>query len=152
MRARLVRGKTLAELAHELGFEEFLVLGGGESRSGGSQRESIRADAFEAVLGAIYLDSDFITMKTVLLDLFSQRLQSVTPDVIKDPKTLLQETLQQSGRPLPDYQIVSKTGKPHDLHFKVECVVHEPKMVRLGEGKSRRIAEQNAAQAILAKL
>ncbi len=149
MRARLVSGKTLAEVAHELNFKDNLVLGSGEARSGGSQRASIRADAFEAVLGAICLDSDFETVRQVVLNLFEKRLRDVTPDAIKDPKTLLQETLQKGGRPLPEYHIISKVGRPHDLHFMVECRVKEPSAQKVGEGKSRRVAEQNAAQALL---
>ncbi len=152
MRARLVRGETLAVIAHELEFEKHLIVGAGELKTGGRKRDSIRSDAFEAVLGAIYLDSDFNTVRDVILSLYDNRLSTVKPDIDKDAKTQLQEAQQSAGLPLPEYAIVSKTGKPHDLCFEVECTLQEPKRVFLATGKSRRVAEQLAAKYALASL
>lgn len=152
MRARLVRGQTLEEIAREIDLHHHLVLGSGERRSGGRSRKALREDALEAVFGAIYLEAGFGEVRAVILRLFEKRLASVTPDVIKDPKTRLQEALQKHGRPLPEYEIVSKTGKPHDLFFVVEATIQEPEANARGEGKSRREAEQSAAQALLEAL
>lgn len=152
MRARLVRGETLAVIAHELEFEQQLIVGSGELKTGGRKRSSIRADALEAVLGAVYLDSDFPTLKRVVLALFDTRLNAVKPDIDKDAKTKLQEALQRRGLPLPDYLIVSESGKTHDLSFEVQCVLKEPDCFFNATGKSRRVAEQRAAKLALEAL
>ncbi len=152
MRARLVKGETLAVIAEELEVAEFLRLGGGEMRSGGTQRRSIRADVVEAVLGAVYLDSDFESVQALILRLFEARLDSVSPSIEKDPKTRLQERLQKLGRPLPEYVILSQSGKPHDLTFEIQCSADEPEQSVIACGKSRRTAEQKAAALMLAQL
>ncbi len=149
MRARLVRGETLAVIAHELEFEQLLIVGAGERKTGGRKRSSIRADALEAVLGAVYLDSDFASVKKVVLALFESRLDTVKPTIEKDAKTKLQEALQRQGLPLPDYLIVSQSGKAHDLNFEVQCVLKEPDRYFNATGKSRRVAEQLAAKLAL---
>ncbi len=152
MRARLVRGETLAELAHEIDLEAHLVLGAGELRTGGRKRTSIRADALEAVFGAIYLDSNFDRLRDVVLALYAQRLKTVEPSIDKDPKTQLQELLQQRGLNLPKYSIVAESGQAHNLDFEVQCELREPAYTFTAVGKSRRIAEQMAAQQALAAL
>jgi ribonuclease-3 len=152
MRARLVRGETLAVIAHELEFEKYLIVGAGELKAGGRQRSSIRADAFEAVMGGIYLDDGFETVSNVILALFEERLSSVQPDIDKDSKTQLQEALQQKGLPLPEYAIISKSGKPHDLSFEVQCKLSEPDRSFVAKAKSRRAAEQQAAKDALEAL
>jgi len=152
MRARLVRGETLSEIAEELDVQPFLILGEGELKAGGRQRSSIRADALEALFGAIYLDSDFVTVQSVILKLYTSRLAEANPDIQKDPKTLLQEAVQKMGKALPVYRILSKTGQPHDLCFKVESRLVDLDLVETAQGKSRRNAEQSAAEKLLKKL
>jgi len=152
MRARLVRGETLSEIAEELDIQPYLILGEGELKAGGRQRSSIRADALEALFGGIYLDSDFLTVQGVILKLYTSRLAEANPDIQKDPKTLLQEAVQKMGKALPVYRILSKTGQPHDLCFKVESRLVDLDLVETAEGKSRRNAEQSAAEKLLKKL
>lgn len=149
MRARLVRRETLADIARQLEMGPHLNLGVGELRSGGADRDSILSDALEALIGAIYLDSGIEAATGVLLRLLEEQLGSVSPDIVKDPKTRLQELLQKQGLPLPLYEVVRQEGKPHELLFIVECRAGEPAAVFRGEGGSRRDAEQQAAlQAI----
>ena len=151
MRARLVRGDTLAEIARELKLGEFLQLGEGEQKSGGFDRSSILADALEAILGAIYLDSGFRSVKTVTLKLFARRLAKITADNIKDNKTRLQELLQKIDRALPKYEVISQSGKSHELVFRVKCEIDHGSSPFYASGNSRRSAEQAAAaQAIQA--
>lgn len=149
MRSTLVRGDTLAKVADELSLQSCLILGSGELKAGGRKRASIRADALEAVLGAIYLDSDFETVRDVILRWFETRLESARPDIEKDPKTLLQETMQKRGLELPEYKIIHKTGHAHDLSFTVECRLTELGLTQTASDKSRRRAEQTAAKLIL---
>lgn len=152
MRAKLVRGVTLSEIADEIGVQPYLTLGEGELKAGGRQRSSIRADSLEAIFGAIYLDSDFRTVRDVILNLYKSRMDVANPDVQKDPKTLLQEAVQKIGKALPVYKIISKTGQAHDLCFKVECRLNDLELVETAQGKSRRSAEQAAAEILLRKL
>lgn len=152
MRAKLVRGATLAEIAKELELQGCLILGEGELKAGGRRRNSIQADTVEAIIGAIYLDSDFKSVEKVILNLYKSRLQHANPDIEKDPKTLLQEAVQKQGKALPVYQIVTKSGKAHDLDFVVECRLVDMRMTEKASGKSRRQAEQAAASKLLAAL
>lgn len=152
MRAKLVRGVTLSEIAGEIEVQEFLTLGEGELKAGGRQRRSIRADALEAIFGAICLDAGFREVRKVILNLFESRLAEANPDIEKDPKTLLQEAVQKQGRALPEYRILSKSGQAHDLDFVVECRLKELGLVETAKGKSRRSAEQTAAEKMLQKI
>ena len=114
LRARLVRGVTLSEIARELGLGDHLNLGSGELRSGGSQRNSILADALEALIGAIYLDAGMEICRATVLRWYQDRLQRISlDDVQKDPKTRLQEYLQGHAAPLPSYRVRQVTGKAH---------------------------------------
>jgi ribonuclease-3 len=150
LRAALVNQDTLSELAQELELGTQLRLGEGELKSGGFRRPSILADALEAVLGAAYLDAGFETAAAIVRRLFDARLQGIDPrSVGKDPKTLLQEHLQGRKLPLPRYNVVSVVGEAHDQTFQVECVIPELAVRTLGEGPSRRAAEQRAAQAAI---
>ncbi len=153
MRASLVCGDTLAVIAQEFVLGDYLKLGPGELKSGGFRRESILADAVEAVIGAIYLDSDLETCRKLVLAWYDRRLKKIKPDVShKDPKTLLQEHLQGLKRPLPEYKVIDIKGEAHNQTFTVECAVdnmHEPET---GVGGSRRKAEQNAAAQMLEQL
>ncbi len=153
LRASLVKGETLAELARELRLGDYLRLGSGELKSGGFRRESILADAFEAVLGAIYLDSDIATVKPLILALFAERLEQARPETAqKDPKTRLQELLQSRHSPLPSYDVLSVEGKAHEQTFTVSCEVDGLGEAAVGVGSSRRKAEQAAADAALRQL
>lgn len=146
LRASLVKGETLAELARNLRLGDYLRLGSGELKSGGFRRASILADAFEAVLGAIYLDSDIKRVKTLILTLFDQKLASVSlKTTLKDPKTRLQELLQAQQKPLPEYRVESIEGKAHEQQFRVSCRIEGLEQLTTGVGSSRRKAEQAAA-------
>ncbi|MCF1427175.1 MAG: ribonuclease III [Shewanella sp.] len=150
MRATLVCGDTLAKIAQEFKLGEYLHLGPGELKSGGHRRESILADAVEAIIGAIYLDSDLETCRALLLNWYRDRLQNIQPGVDqKDAKTQLQEYLQGFKKPLPDYQVVKVEGEAHDQTFTVECRVIELPQSVVGVGSSRRKAEQLAAAQVL---
>ncbi len=153
LRATLVRGTTLAEVAGELELPALLIMGPGELRTGGFQRHSIQADAVEALLGAVYLDGGFDACRTVVLTLFAQRLASL-PSVatLKDPKTRLQEWLQGRGEPLPLYELVSSDGKSHERVFTVRCVVEACNVSSEASGTSRKNAEQTAAEEALNSL
>ncbi len=152
-RARLVRGVTLAKLAGELGFMTVLRLGPGERKSGGQRRQSILADALEAVVGAIYLEAGLITCRDTVLSWFASRLDNLPPaESLKDAKTRLQEYLQQRGSPLPIYQLVRAEGADHAKVFGVSCTVAGLSEAVEADGGSRRKAEQNAAAIALAAL
>jgi ribonuclease-3 len=152
MRAKLVRGDTLSEIAGEIEVQPHLILGEGELKAGGRQRRSIRADALEAIFGAICLDGDYQRAREVILMLFESRLAEANPNIEKDPKTLLQEAVQKQGKPLPEYRILSKSGQAHDLDFTVECRLVDPGLKETAKGKSRRSAEQEAAEKMLRRI
>ncbi len=150
MRATLVRGDTLAKIAQEFKLGEYLHLGPGELKSGGHRRESILADAVEAIIGAAYLDSDLETSRALLLAWYEVRLKEIQPGVNqKDAKTQLQEHLQGFKKPLPDYQVVKVEGEAHDQTFTVECRISDMSQAVIGVGSSRRKAEQMAAAQVL---
>ncbi len=152
LRASLVKGETLSELARDLSLGDFLKLGPGELKSGGFKRSSILADAFEAIIGAIYLDSDLPTCRHFILTQLSTRIENVSPENVgKDPKTRLQEYLQARQQPLPIYDVVEVSGKAHAQTFKIECKIEGGKMVT-AVGSSRRKAEQAAASEILERI
>lgn len=153
LRASLVRKESLAQLARQLELGQCLKLGSGELKSGGFDRDSILADVMEALFGAIYIDAGIDAANRVILILYEKLLQSVDPTTIqKDPKTRLQEFLQKHARPIPDYEVVNVSGKAHAQHFRVSCHVDGLEQPMLGEGRSRRAAEQDAASKALEKL
>lgn len=150
MRATLVRGDTLAIIAQEFKLGDYLNLGPGELKSGGFRRESILADAVEAIIGAIYLDSDLEVCRKLLLCWYKERLATIQPGINqKDAKTILQEHLQGFKKPLPDYQVVDVQGEAHDQTFTVECRIDSLSQPVIGVGSSRRKAEQLAAAQVL---
>lgn len=151
-RARLVRGEYLAELARDLGLAEALILGVGERKSGGRKRASILADALEAIAGAILLDGGYASVREVLLGWFAPGLADLDLSAGKDAKTTLQEWLQGRGHPLPHYDLVDVIGEDHDQCFQVRCRLECPALEELGEGSSRRKAEQAAADLVLERL
>ncbi|MET0891412.1 ribonuclease III [Stenotrophomonas sp. JAG2] len=153
-RAELVREGALAVIARELQLGERLILGPGEMKTGGHRRDSILADALEAVVAAIYLDAGFAACRTVVLPWFSASMQALpaTGKPEKDPKTRLQEWLQARQKALPLYELVSESGDDHAKTFRVRCGVTDPAVSTEGEGASRRLAEQQAAAAALEQL
>jgi ribonuclease-3 len=153
-RAELVRESTLARIARELGVGERLTLGPGEMKSGGHRRDSILADALEAVIAACYLDAGFDACRALVLAWYQPLLEALPPPnrVGKDPKTRLQEWLQARGWPLPAYALLAERGDEHDRIFQVRCTLAQPALSAEGEGTSRRAAEQSAAEAVLASL
>jgi len=150
LRASLVKDTSLAELAVDLGLGEHLILGSGERKTGGHRRESILADALEAIFGAVYLDSGFNAAEDLIHRVFKQRLEAL-PDAedLRDPKTRLQEWLQARKLSLPTYDLVSVTGKDHRQKFVVSCTVIELSQTTEGQSTSRRKAEQHAARGML---
>ena len=157
LRSSLVKGETLSEIAAELNLGEFIQLGSGELKSGGFRRASTLADAVEAIIGAIYLDSHtdsgIETVKKIILKIFNNRLNKCEPaGVLKDPKTRLQEYLQSKGLPLPTYNVVSISGKEHQQSFKVSCSLEGYSNHVVAIGASRRKAEQAAAEKALSTI
>ena len=154
MRARLVKGKTLAEIAKMFSLGDYLLLGPGELKSGGHRRESILADAVEAIIGAMYRDGGLAAAEEAVLAWFRNRLDGMEPgeQANKDAKTQLQEYLQARKQPLPVYKLVNRSGSDHQQHFEVECRVAALSTSFLGNGSSRRAAEQEAAKVALASL
>jgi ribonuclease-3 len=153
LRASLVRRETLAAMARDLELGPALRLGSGELKSGGRDRDSILADALEAILGALYVDAGFETCRDTVRRLFASRLErALAGESVKDPKTLLQETLQAQGLPLPTYRVVDVDGAAHSHRFTVECALPEAEVVTVGVGRSRRRAEQVAASHALERI
>jgi len=153
MRSSLVKGETLAELGREFVLGDYLLLGPGELKSGGYRRDSILADAVEAIIGAVYLESGFEVTSQLVLQWLDSRIQKLDPDFHpKDHKTQLQEYLQSKQLPLPDYQVLDIQGKSHAQTFIVECKVEQLQQVTQAKGSSRRKAEQQAAKLVLEKL
>ena len=153
-RAELVRESALAPIARQLDLGALLTLGPGEMKSGGHRRDSILADALEAVVAAVYLDAGFEACRTVVMPWFEAAMDALPPPhkVGKDAKTRLQEWLQGRQKPLPVYQLVAESGEDHAKTFRVSCTLVQPALVTEGEGGSRRGAEQAAAEAALSAL
>lgn len=147
MRAKLVKGKTLAAIAREFSLGDFLMLGPGELKSGGHRRESILADALEALIGAMYLDAGIDVTRERVLTWFESRLAKIQPSdhANKDAKTTLQELLQARKCQVPSYQLVYTLGSEHQQTFEVECSIEPTQQTFSGQGSSRRAAEQVAA-------
>lgn len=152
MRARLVRGSMLASVARELDLGPCLRVGTGERKSGGRDRASILADAFEAVIGAIHEDSGIDAVVGVVETLFAQRIRDLPVEDLKDAKTLLQEYLQQKKLPLPDYQVVATDGADHKRIYTVACRIDALGIASEASASSRRGAEKAAAERVLAQL
>ena len=157
LRSSLVKGDTLSEIAIELNLGDFIKLGSGELKSGGYRRASTLADAVEAIIGAIYLDSRVESgiqqVEKIILSIFNSRLDHCEPGgVLKDPKTRLQEYLQSKNLQLPTYSVVSISGKEHLQTFKVSCSIAGYPNHVVATGASRRKAEQAAAEKALVSL
>ncbi|AJA45401.1 ribonuclease III [Frischella perrara] len=153
MRSSLVCGETLAKMGQNFNIGDSMILGPGELKSGGHRRESIISDAVEAIIGAIYLDSDIQTIKQLILAWYQTRLVQIQPGIKqKDSKTRLQEYLQGQRQNRPVYLIVEVIGDDHDQEFVVQCKLENDDNQYLGRGVNRRKAEQAAAQMAIDKL
>ncbi|MBO0613553.1 MAG: ribonuclease [Pseudomonadota bacterium] len=146
LRASLVNENALAGIAVELTIGDFLRLGSGELKSGGFRRKSIIADAFEAIVGCIYLEQGMEVAKKFVLTAYGDRLDNLpAEDTLKDPKSRLQEFLQSRGHELPDYTLIDTQGEAHRQTFTAECVIPKLNIRTTGTSGSRRKAEQEAA-------
>ncbi|BDX02092.1 MAG: ribonuclease III [Marinomonas sp.] len=153
LRASLVKGDTLAELAREFQLGDYLKLGAGELKSGGFRRDSILADTVEGIIGAMYLDAGMDICRQHILSWYKERLDATSLKIVtKDAKTRLQEYLQARKHALPQYDVVDIVGEPHDQTFYVHCHIELCENAIEGKGNSRRIAEQNAASKALKQL
>jgi ribonuclease-3 len=153
VRAHLVREDTLHRVAVVIGLPEVLRLSEGEARGGGAQRPSILADALEAIIGATFLDGGFEPARALVQQLFGEVIATTDIDSwTKDAKTELQEWLQARRLPVPVYRIASTRGQAHAQTFEVECAVPALNLTETGEGRSRRVAEQEAARRMLVAL
>jgi ribonuclease-3 len=152
-RSSLVRESALASIARELGLGEWLELGPGEMKSGGHRRDSILADALEAIVAAVHLDAGFEACRALVLPWFEPMLAGLTiGKVDKDAKTRLQEWLQGRGAPRPEYALLDTQGEEHARVFRVACRTLEPGAEASGEGPSLRAAEQDAAARLIEQL
>ncbi|MHB1057199.1 MAG: ribonuclease III [Rhodanobacter sp.] len=152
LRAQLVNGQALAVLARELDLGEGLKLGPGELKSGGFRRDSILADAFEAMVAAVYLDGGFDACRQAVRELFNERIAALRRSS-KDAKTRLQEWLQAKGLPLPQYELIASHGEDHAKTFDVSCTIGEPfPFTADAHAGNRRAAEQDAAEIVLTRL
>ena len=150
VRSNLVKQSALAEIAERIGISEFLRVGEGELHTGGNRRPSTIADAVEAIFGAVFTDSGFESAQTVIIRLYEPMLSKLTPDTLgKDPKTRLQEVLQGHHYGLPVYEVLEVRAPPHDQEFRVSLSVPKLDINLQGVGRSRRQAEQEAAQKAL---
>lgn len=150
LRAQLVKESTLSEIALSLDLGDALKLGEGELKSAGWRRPSILADALEALIGAVYLDGGFAAAEALVLQLYANKLNTIDPKAIdKDAKSLLQELLQGKKIAVPEYTVTHLEGEAHAQVFIVECWIKKLNIRTVGEGTSRRIAEQQAAQHAL---
>ncbi len=147
LRANLVNKESLAVIANTLKLGDVIKLGSGELKSGGFRRPSILADAVESILGSVYCDGGFQPARDLIVRLYADRLASPADlQSLKDPKTQLQELLQSRQFSLPDYEVTEITGQAHAQVFHVRCTIDKIKIEVNGEGKSRRKAEQVAAE------
>jgi len=147
LRAHLVKEPTLSSISLGLNIGDALRLGEGELKSGGWRRPSVLADALEAIVGAVFLDAGFDAAETLVARLFNDLLNQIDPKSIgKDPKSLLQEYLQSKKIDVPEYKVLAIAGEAHCQSFQVECCVPKLNITTQGEGTSRRVAEQQAAE------
>ncbi|MBT17372.1 MAG: ribonuclease III [Dehalococcoidia bacterium] len=126
LRASIVNEKSLSSIARQLNINEQIILGEGENLSGGQQRDSILANTLEAIVGAIYIDSDFETVAAVIRAIFKDSIDSIDPSLsYKDDKSALQELLQQQQKNLPEYRLIKTTGEKHDQNFLINCLIKD---------------------------
>ena len=153
LRSSLVKKETLAQLAKQLDLGSHIRFGIGENKSGGRQKDSLLANTLEALIGAIYLDSDLENCRRFILKLYASLLDELTAENIpKDPKSELQEYLQANKKSLPVYNVVAEEGEAHDKLFTIECCVDGVAKPIVAKGRSKRNAEQTAARTMLEKI
>lgn len=153
MRSSLVRKETLAQVARELDLGEHLILGEGELKSGGFNRDSILSDVVESLIGGIYLDAGFQQASEFVFKHFEPHFSTTTAQSnFKDAKSKLQELMQKGGLSLPVYSIVDTQGEQHEQEFSVECSLVDIPVSAIAKGMSRRIAEQESASLVLQQL
>lgn len=153
LRASLVREGSLAAMAREIELGPLLQLGEGELKSGGWRRDSVLADALEALVAAVYLDAGVEALHAVCATLFDPALATLPEaESLKDPKTQLQEWLQGRSRPLPLYEVLSESGPAHRRYFSVRASLSDEEVCAESSGSSRRVAEQQAARLLLERL
>ncbi|SND03862.1 ribonuclease III [Streptococcus pneumoniae] len=150
LRAMIVREESLAGFARDCQFDQFIKLGKGEEKSGGRNRDTILGDAFEAFLGALLLDKDVAKVKEFIYQVMIPKVEAGEFEMITDYKTHLQELLQVNGDVAIRYQVISETGPAHDKVFDVEVLV-EDKSIGQGQGRSKKLAEQEAAKNAVEK-
>ncbi|HED13820.1 MAG TPA: ribonuclease III [Gammaproteobacteria bacterium] len=149
MRASLVCGRSLSEISRSLGLGHYVLLGAGELKSGGFDRNSILADLLEAVIGAMYLDGGWDQVRSFVLRILQQKILNIHSDTdLRDAKTRLQEWLQQQNLALPVYRVITTSGQDHCKEFVVVCSIDKAHDFT-GRGRSRRYAEQHAATLAL---
>ncbi len=153
MRSALVRKETLALVARELNLGSYLILGEGELKSGGFNRDSILSDTVESLIGAIYLDSDFSHASEFIFSKFERHFSSVSEMTsLKDAKSQLQEAMQKHAMQLPSYTIIDTSGEQHEQQFSVECALPDLEFTAVADATTRRLAEQKAAESVLLQL
>lgn len=153
LRASLVKGEKLAEISREINLSDAIKLGAGELKSGGWRRDSILANTLEALIGAVYLDSNLETCRNFILHLYEKHLININPsDIKKDAKTQLQEYLQSRKQSVPEYNVISETGTSHEPEFTVSCKIDLIDDVITATGTSKRKAEQSVAKTVLSIL
>jgi ribonuclease-3 len=152
VRANLVNRDRLHAPARSIALDDHLRLGEGELRTGGAQRPSILADTLEAVIGAVYLDGGFEAARGLVTRLYGDLVSDLDPQqLLKDPKTRLQEWLQGRHLPVPTYIVTRISGEAHNQVFEVTCRIESMAIAVSGSGTSRRAAEQAAAEAAYAE-
>ena len=153
LRSQLVKSATLSEIGITLSLGDYLILGEGELKSSGWRRPSILADSVEAIIGAVFIDGGISSANKLITGWYQERLDAINPnDIQKDSKSVLQELLQAKKIPLPEYNVVSVEGEAHNQHFKVSCSIPKLGLSIEGEGASRKVAEQSAAEESIKKL
>ncbi len=154
LRAAVVRGETLADIATQLNLGEYIQVGSSEKKSGAIRRRSILADTLEAVFAAVYLDGGINEVIRVITELTSKTIANLpAADQLKDPKTQLQEWLQARSREIPEYEMVAESGADHAKEFVVVCkLADNPDISFTASGSSRRRAQQQAAEDMLSHL
>ena len=153
LRSQLVKAATLSELGILLQLGDYLILGEGELKSSGWRRPSILADSVEAIIGAVFMDGGINATTDLITNWFKERIDAIDPnDIQKDSKSILQELLQAKKIALPEYSVVAIEGEAHRQNFKISCSIIKLGLSIEGQGSSRKIAEQSAAEEVLKKL
>ena len=153
LRSQLVKAATLSEIGILLQLGDYLILGEGELKSSGWRRPSILADSVEAIIGAVFMDGGINATTDLITNWFKERIDAIDPDDIqKDSKSILQELLQAKKIALPEYSVVAIEGEAHRQNFKISCSILKLGLSIEGEGTSRKIAEQSAAEEVLKNL